>query len=80
MAVDRNLRFAVPLGGNDRYAAAAFHIVSNKISVIAFICDENFRFWAIPHDRAIAFEIRDLAARDGGGYRQPSRVDAEMNF
>ena len=80
MTVDGVLDFAVPLGGNDRNAAPAFYVLTNEISVIAFIGDQNFRFWAIPHDRIIALEIGDLAARDGSFYRQSGCVDAEMNF
>lgn len=80
VTVDGVLDFAVPLGGNDRHAAPAVHILPDEISIIAFIGNKNFRFRSIPHDRTIALKIGDLAARDGSGYRQSGRVDAEMNF
>ena len=79
--IDGQLDQPVPLGRDHRGAAALFHIFANKVSIIALVSQQHFGCWPVGiHDRQIAFVIGDFAARQGKGYGQAQRIDAEMDL
>lgn len=79
--IDGQLDQAVALGRDHRHAPTIFHILTNKISVIALVAEEHFRRWPVGvHDGQIAFEVRGLTAGQRERYGQAQRIDAEMDF
>ena len=67
-------RYLDQLTGSSGYhgiAAPLFHIFTYEISIIAFIGQQDSRFWSFfVHDLLIAFVIRYFARAERVGYRQ----------
>jgi len=79
--IDRELDQPVPLGRDHRGAAAPLHIFANEVSIITFIGEQYPGRWPVGiHDRPIALVVGDFAARQGEGYGQAQRIDAEMDL
>jgi len=50
--IDRELDQAVPLGRDHRDTAALFHILTNEVSIIALVGEQDFGCWSVGvHDR-----------------------------
>ena len=81
MVVNRDLDFTPLPCGNDREAAATFHVVSNTISVISLIGDQNFRLRTIRlHNQVVASIIGNFPACNFRCYGEPFGVCAEVNL
>src|SRR3546814_19448146 len=62
-------------------SAPALHNLANEVSIISLVGQEYLGCWSVGvHDRQIAFVIGDLATRQGEGYGQAQRIDAEMDL
>lgn len=79
--IDGKLDQPVSFGRDHRDAAALFHVVANEVSVIALVSEEHSGRWPMGvHDRPIALIVGGFAARQGKGYGQAQRIDAEMDL
>ena len=79
--IDGKLDKPVAFGRDHCDATAPFHIFANEVSIIAFVGKQHLWCWPVcVHDRQIALEVGDFAARQGKRYGQAHRIDAEMDF
>jgi len=87
--IDGQLDQAVSFGWDHCQAAAAFHVLANRVSVIApfdfaqdrLVAKQHFgRRPVSVHDGEITFEVRDLTTGQGKRYGQAHCIDAKMDL
>lgn len=79
--INGDLLISVALCGDHGEADFPFHVLADEVCIIALVGEQDFCGWTfLFHERAIALEVRDLAACESKTYREAQSIDAEMDI
>lgn len=81
MVINLNYDFPISTHGNDRYDLAIVQMFSDIVTVVPFVCNDDFRVRArFGHNRHKAFHIRYFTSRKCDSNREAKTVCSQMDF